>query len=301
MAELPRLEPINSVATDALHIGYHETGAPDGPVVILLHGFPFDIHTYVDVVPILVGAGMRVIVPYLRGHGTTHITNPSARSGQQAAIGKDVVALMDALSIPCAILAGYDWGGRAACVAAALWPERVAGLVSVGGYLIEDIAAAANPADPLLESGLWFFFYFSTERGRRGLRDNRREITRLIWSQLSPAWLFDDATFDRTAAAFDNDDYVDVSIHSFRHRLGLAPGVALYDDIEKKLETRPPIAVPAITMEGRANGVRQPVVIVPTLFTGHHVHRTVQNAGHNFPQEAPQPFAAAVVDVASLA
>ena len=212
---------------------------------------------------------------------------------------------MDALGIDRAILAGYDWGGRGACVAAALWPERCAGLVSVneGGYLIEDIAAAANPLRPALEAGLWFFFYFATERGRRGLTANRRDMARLIWTQLSPSWHFDDATFDRTARAFDNDDFVEVVIHFFRYRIGQLPGYAPYEDFEKQLATQPPITVPAITLDGQAGGPNFPATdgtASADHFTGPRTHRQVPGAGHNLPQEAPQAFAEAVLDLTSL-
>ena len=302
---LARLEPCKTVRAGVLDVAYYEAGPADGDAVLLLHGFPYDIHSYVEVIPPLADAGLRVIVPYLRGFGPTRFADPATpRSGQQGALGADVINLMDALGIPRAILAGYDWGGRGACVAAALWPERCAGLVSVneGGYLIYDIAAAGNPLRPELEEGLWFFFYFGTERGRRGLAANRRDFGKLVWSELSPDWHFDDATFDRTAPAYDNDDYVDVVIHFFRHRLGLAPGYPAYDDIEKKLAALPPITVPAITLDGEAGGPDFPATdgtATAVHFTGPRTHRKVPGAGHNLPQEAPQAFARAVLDLAS--
>jgi pimeloyl-ACP methyl ester carboxylesterase len=221
---LPRLEPLRYACTDVLEIAFFEAGQSGGEAVFLLHGFPYDIHSYVDVIPRLAAAGYRVIVPYLRGHGPTRFLDPAApRSGQQAAIGADVIALMDALGIERAILAGYDWGGRAACIAAALWPQRSAGLVTVGSYLIQDIATAMTPARPGLEAGFWYFWYFLTDRGRAGLTASRRDIAKVIWTRNSPEWPFDDAMLDRAAAAFDNPDYVEIVLHSYRHRLGLAP------------------------------------------------------------------------------
>lgn len=303
-AGLPRLEPLTTARTRVLDVAYYEAGPGDGDVVLLLHGFPYDIHSYVEVIPPLADAGLRVIVPYLRGFGPTRFTDSSApRSGQQAALGADVIDLMDALGIERAILAGYDWGGRGACVAAALWPERCAGLVSVneGGYLVYDVAAAGHPLPPALEDGLWFFFYFGTERGRRGLIVYRRDLARLLWAQLSPRWNFDDATFDRTAEALGNDDFADVVVHFFRHRLGLAPGYAPYEDIEKRLAPLPPITVPAITLDGQAGGPDFPATDGTASahhFTGPRTHRQVPGAGHNLPQEAPQAFATAVLDLA---
>jgi pimeloyl-ACP methyl ester carboxylesterase len=302
-ADLPRLEPVKTVRTEALDVAYYEAGPASGQSVLLLHGFPYDIHSYAEVVPLLAGAGLRVIVPYLRGFGPTRFADLAMpRSGQQAALGADVIDLMDALGIDRAILAGYDWGGRGACVAAALWPERCAGLVSVneGGYLIMDIAAAANPLRPQLEAGLWFFFYFATERGRRGLAANRRDLARLVWTQLSPKWHFDDATFERTAEAFANPDFVEVVIHFFRHRLGLVPGYPPYEDLERQLAAQPPITVPAITLDGQAGGPDFPATdgtASAAHFTGPRIHRQVPDAGHNLPQENPQAFADAVLDL----
>ena len=252
---LPRLEPLRYVRTDALEVGYFEAGPTDGDVVALLHGFPYDIHSYVEVIPPLVAAGHRVIVPYLRGHGPTRFLDTATpRSGQQAAIGSDVIALLDALDIQRAVLAGFDWGGRAACVATAIWPERCAGIVSVNSYLIQDISSAMTPIRPDLEAGLWYFFYFLTERGRAGLTANRRDIAKVIWTRNSPNWHFDDATLNRAAAAFDNPDYVDVVLHAYRHRLGLAPSYPPYDEVEKRLAAQPVISVPAVTLDGLADG-----------------------------------------------
>jgi pimeloyl-ACP methyl ester carboxylesterase len=300
---LPRLEPLRYARTDALEVAYFEAGPSDGEVALLLHGFPYDIHSYVDVIPSLAEAGRRVIVPYLRGHGPTRFLDTAApRSGQQAAIGADVIALLDALDIRRAVFAGYDWGGRAACVAAALWPERCAGIVSVNGYLIQDISSAMTPIGPDLEAGLWYFFYFLTERGRAGLIANRREIARVIWTRNSPNWHFDDATLHRAAVAFDNPDYVDVVIHSYRHRLGLAPSYAPYDEIEEKLAGQPAVTVPAVTLDGLADG-NFPATdgsASARHFTGPHLHRQVPNAGHNLPHEAPDAFAGAIMELADL-
>jgi pimeloyl-ACP methyl ester carboxylesterase len=297
---LGRLEPIKVARTPVLDVAYHEAGPPDGLPVLLLHGFPYDIHSYVDIVPLLTARGLRVIVPYLRGHGATTFRDPTTpRSGQQAALGADVIDLMDALAIPRAVLAGYDWGGRAACVVAALWPQRCAGLVAVNGYLIQDISAATRPIEPVLEAGFWYFFYFATERGRLGLTANRGEIARVIWKHNSPAWSFDDATLARAAEAFENDDYVDVVIHSYRHRLGLAAGDPGYEALERQLAARPPITVPTITLDGRADG-NFPATdgdADRAHFTD-RTHRQVPRAGHNLPQEAPQLFAAAIADIA---
>jgi pimeloyl-ACP methyl ester carboxylesterase len=286
------------IAAGALEVAYYQLGDPDAIPVLLLHGWPYDIHSYVEVAPLLAERGCRVIVPYLRGHGPTRFRDPgSARSGQQAAIGSDVIALLDALKIERAILAGYDWGGRAACVAAALWPQRCAGLVSVNGYLIQDIARASQPLSPRVESAFWYQFYFLTERGRAGLAQNRREIARLMWARNSPSWRFDDAAFDRSAASFENPDYVDVVIHSYRHRLGHAQGFPEYAAIEAHLAAQPPIAVPAITLDGAEDGV-VPATDGRALrerFIGDHEHRVIRGAGHNLPQEAPQDFADAIL------
>ena len=300
---LPRLEPLRRVLTDDLDVAYVEAGPSDGPVALLLHGFPYDVHSYSDVIPLLTGSGMRVIVPYLRGHGPTRFRDDETpRSGQQAAIGTDVIALMDALHIPTAVLGGFDWGGRAACVAAALWPRRCRGLVSVNGYLIQDISRAATPIDPELEAGFWYFYYFATERGRQGLTRNRRRIAEVIWRRNSPRWLFTDAVLDRAAVSFQNPDYVDVVLHSYRHRLGLAEGYSPYEAIEEALAELPPITVPAVTLDGQADG-NFPATdgrSAASHFTGPREHRQVPLAGHNLPAEAPQAFAAAVLDVAAI-
>jgi pimeloyl-ACP methyl ester carboxylesterase len=297
------LGPLRQVHAGVVEIGYHETGPATGPVVLLLHGYPYDVHSFVEVAPLLAARGYRAITPYLRGHGTTRFLDAATpRAGQQGAIGADVIALLDALRIPRAIFAGFDWGGRAACVAAALWPDRCAGLVSVNSYLIQDIARAGMPAPAMIESGLWYQYYFQTERGRAGLAADRRSIARVIWTRNSPAWQFDDATFERTAQAFDNVDYVDVVIHSYRHRLGLAPGYPAYDSIERRLAAQPVITVSAITLDGAADG-NYPASdgsATAAKFAGRRLHRQVPGAGHNLPQEAPRAFAAAVSDVAAL-
>jgi pimeloyl-ACP methyl ester carboxylesterase len=295
-----RLEPLRQVKTDVLDIACYEAGPAAGPAVVLLHGFPYDIHSYVDVAPILAARGCRVIVPYLRGYGPTRFLDPAAqRSGEQAAIGADLRALMDALRIERAVFAGYDWGGRGACIGAALWPERCIGLVSVNGYLIQDIARALNPARLSQELAYWYQWYFQIERGRAGLTANRREIAKLLWRQWSPNWPFDEDTFARTAAAFDNPDFVDVAIHSYRHRYGLAEGDPRYADLQRRLAALPPITVPAITLDGEADGVA-PVsdgTAQVVRFTGKRIHRVIPRAGHNLPQEEPEAFAAAVMEL----
>jgi pimeloyl-ACP methyl ester carboxylesterase len=303
-AALPTLGPVRHVRTDLLDVAYVEAGPEDGEVTLLLHGFPYDVHSYVDVIPRLAAAGHRVVVPYLRGHGPTRfLDDATPRSGQQAALGADVVALLDALDVPRAVLAGYDWGGRAACVVGALWPQRCTGVVSVNSYLVQDLAAAVNPLRPDLEAGFWYFFYFLTERGRAGLTAHRREVARVIWRRNSPRWPFDDATLERAAAAFDNPDYVDVVIHSYRHRLGYAPGDPRYESTERALAALPPVLVPAVTLDGTADGNFPATDGSPSAghFSGARVHHQVPDAGHNLPQEAPDAFAAAVLEVADLA
>ncbi|WP_315783834.1 MULTISPECIES: alpha/beta hydrolase [unclassified Bradyrhizobium] len=294
------LQPLREIDAGVLRIAYVESGPADGPVVILLHGYPYDIHSYVEVAPRLAAHGCRVIVPYVRGYGPTRFRDASTpRSGQQAAIGADLIALMDALVIQRAVFAGYDWGGRAACVGAALWPERCAGLVSVNGYLIQDIARALEPAPVPREFAFWYQWYFQTERGRAGLAANRAEIARLLWQQWSPHWRFDDATFARAAEAFDNPDHVDVVIHSYRHRYGLADGDPRYQELERRLASQPVITVPTITLDGDADGV------IPATdgqahaakFSNRIGHRVIARAGHNLPQEEPAAFAAAVMEV----
>jgi pimeloyl-ACP methyl ester carboxylesterase len=299
-ASSQRLEPLRHVEAGVLDIAYFEAGPADGPVVLLMHGFPYDIHSYVDVAPMLAERGCRVIVPYLRGYGPTRFLSAATpRSGEQAAIGADLMTLMDALSVPRAVFAGYDWGGRAACIGAALWPERCIGLVSVNSYQIQDIANALSPARPEREVPLWYQWYFQIERGRAGLAADRRGITRILWRQWSPNWQFDEAMLERTSVAHDNSDYVDVVIHSYRHRYGLADGDPRYADIQRRLAALPPITVPAITLDGDADGV------VPATdgsasaakFSGPRVHRVIPRAGHNLPQEAPEEFAAAVMEL----
>jgi pimeloyl-ACP methyl ester carboxylesterase len=295
-----RFEPLRHVDAGVLNIAYYEAGPAAGPLAILLHGFPYDIHSYVDVVAQLAAQGCRVIVPYLRGFGATRFRDSATlRSGEQAAIGADVIALMDALGIKRAVFAGHNWGGRAACVAAALWPERCTGLVTVNSYLIQELARAMVPVSPQYEVALWYEYYFQIERGRAGLAANRRGIARILWEQWSPDWDFDDATFDRSATAHDNPDFVDVVIHSYRHRFGLTLGDPAYADLQRRLARLPPIAVPAVTLDGDADGVL-PVSdgsASAGKFTGRRIHRIVPGAGHNVPQEAPEMFAAAVMEL----
>jgi pimeloyl-ACP methyl ester carboxylesterase len=295
-----RLEPLRHVDAGVLNIAYYEEGPADGPAVMLMHGFPYDIHSFVDVAPQLAAQGCRVIVPYLRGYGPTRFLDAATpRSGEQAAVGADLVALMDALGIKRAVVAGYDWGGRAACIVAALWPERCIGLVSVNSYLIQNIAKAMVPAKPQHEAAYWYQYYFQIERGRAGLSANRRGIAKLLWQQWSPNWHFDEACFERTAIAHDNPDYVDVVIHSYRHRYGLADGDPQYAELQRRLTALPIISVPAITLDGDADGV------VPATdgtasaerFTGRRTHRVIRHAGHNLPQEEPEAFAEAVMEV----
>jgi pimeloyl-ACP methyl ester carboxylesterase len=281
------LSPLKQVRAGVLEVGYSERGPSDGPVVFLLHGWPYDIHSYVEVAPLLAARGCRVVVPHLRGHGMTRfIEAATPRSGQQASIGADVIALMDALQVPRALVAGYDWGGRAACVAAALWPERCTGLVSVNSYLIQDIANAAVPIAASVEAGFWYQYYFQTERGRAGLAQNRRDIAHLLWTRNSPTWHFDDETFARSANSFDNPDYVEVVIHSYRHRLGLAAGYPAYEELEKRLAALPAIRVPTITLDGDADGVVPATDGKSTAsrFSGARQHRVLRNVGHNLPQ-----------------
>jgi pimeloyl-ACP methyl ester carboxylesterase len=295
-----RLTPLHHVDAGVLNIAYYEAGPAAGPAVVLLHGFPYDIHSYVDVAPMLAEAGCRVVVPYLRGYGPTRFRNEATpRSGEQAAIGADLLALIDALAIPRAVFAGYDWGGRAACIGAALWPERCTGLVSVNGYAIQDIANAMRPFPVERELGYWYQWYFQIERGRAGLAANRCEIARTLWRQWSPNWHFDDACFERTAIAHDNPDYVEVAIHSYRHRYGLAAGDPRYADLQTRLAALPPVTVPAITLDGDADGVAPATdgSAHAAKFTGRRKHRLVPRAGHNLPQEAPEAFAEAVMEL----
>ena len=301
---LPRMGPVRRTRTDLLDIAYVALGPAAGQAVVLLHGFPYDIHSYEDVAPLLAQAGLRVIVPYLRGHGPTRsLGDSAARSGEQAALGTDVVALLDALGIDAAVFAGYDWGARAACVVAALWPERCTGLVSVNSYLVQDLGTATRPLPPALEAGFWYFWYFSTVRGENALRTDARGIADVIWARNSPAWSYDDQILARTAAAFDNPDYADVVLHSYRHRLGLAGGHPRYADTQAALGALPVIPVPAVTLDGLADGnfpAAEASAAAPH-FTGPRRHLHVPDAGHNLPQEAPHAFADAVLQVLRLA
>jgi pimeloyl-ACP methyl ester carboxylesterase len=295
--------PMRSVAAGTLNVGYAEAGPADGPVVILLHGWPHDIHSFAEVAPLLAAAGYRVIVPYLRGYGSTRIrSSDTPRNGQQSVFAVDLIALMDSLRIEKAVLAGFDWGGRAANIVAAMWPERCRALVSASGYLIGSQQANRNPASPAAELSAWFQYYFATERGAAGYARNRDEFNKLIWHNASPRYQFDDATYRRTAQAFNNPDHVAVVIHNYRWRLALAQGEAQYDDLEKRLALAPRISVPTITLEGDANGApHQPPGSYARQFTGKYQHRDVQGGiGHNLPQEAPKAFAEAVLQVLQL-
>jgi pimeloyl-ACP methyl ester carboxylesterase len=295
--------PLKQIDAGVLNVGYAEAGPADGPVVLLLHGWPYDIYSFVDVAPLLASAGYRVIVPYLRGYGATRfLSDYTRRNGQQSAVALDAIALMDALKIDKATLAGFDWGARTADIVAALWPERCKALVSVSGYLIGSQEAGKAPLPPAAELQWWYQFYFSTERGLVGYDKNRRDFSKLIWRQASPKWDFDDATFDRSAAAFDNPDHVAIVIHNYRWRLDLADGERKYDDLEKKLAQGPVITVPTITMEGDANGAPHPEpAAYRSKFSGNYEHRLIAGGvGHNLPQEAPQAFAQAIVDVAEV-
>lgn len=280
-----------------VRIVFEETGPPDGMPVVLLHGFPYDLRAYDGVAPVLARAGHRVIVPYLRGYGPTRLADSTPRSGQQAALAADLLGLMDALSLGPAVLAGYDWGGRAACIVAALWPDRVRGLVSGGGYNIQDIAGAARPAAPEQELRYWYQYYLHTARGRAGLDHDRRAFCRLLWRLWSPGWAFDAATFDATAASFDNPDFIDVVVQSYRHRFGYAPGDPAHEPLEPRLAAQPVIAVPTIVLHGADDGVSPPEQSAEHArhFTGPYAREVVPNAGHNLPQEAPDAFAAAVL------
>jgi pimeloyl-ACP methyl ester carboxylesterase len=295
--------PIKQIDAGVLNVGYVEDGPGDGPVVLLLHGWPYDIHSFDEVTPKLAAAGYRVIVPYLRGYGSTRFLRADAmRNGEPAALARDAIDLMDAMGIPSALVAGFDWGARTANVLAALWPERCTGLVSVSGYLIGSQAGGASPLPPAAEQLWWYQFYFATERGRRGYAANTRDFAELIWRTASPKWAFDDATFDRSAAAFDNPDHVDVVIHNYRWRLGLAEGEPEYADIEERLATAPVIAVPTITMEGDANGAPHPEPgAYAAKFSGWYSHCNLDGGvGHNLPQEAPQAFADAILELGAI-
>jgi pimeloyl-ACP methyl ester carboxylesterase len=293
--------PLKQINAGVLNVGYAEAGANNGPAVILLHGWPYDIYSFLDVAPLLASAGYRVIVPYLRGYGTTRfLASDTPRNGQQSVVAVDIVALMDALKIERATIAGFDWGARTADIIAALWPERCKALVSVSGYLIGSQKIGMVPLPPAAELQWWYQYYFATERGRAGYEKYRRDFSKLIWQLASPKWDFDDATFDRTAASFDNPDHVAIVIHNYRWRLGLAEGEPKYDDLEKQLAEGPVITVPTITLEGDANGAPHPEPSAyAKKFSGKYQHRLIKGGiGHNLPQEAPQDFAQAVVDVA---
>jgi pimeloyl-ACP methyl ester carboxylesterase len=293
--------PLKQIDAGVLKVGYAEAGPSDGPAVILLHGWPYDIHSFVDVAPVLAAAGYRVIVPYLRGYGSTRfLSSDTVRNGQQAVIAVDIIALMDALEIEQAIFGAFDWGARTANIIAALWPERCKAMVSVSGYLIGSQEANRKPLPPNAEFAWWYQFYFATERGREGYDQNRENFAKLIWQLASPQWKFDDATFDRSAAAFNNPDHVDIVIHNYRWRLGLAEGEPEYDELESQLATAPVISVPTITLEGDANGAPHPdPSAYAKKFSGRYEHRTIEGGiGHNLPQEAPQAFAQAIIDIA---
>ena len=287
------------VDAGVLNIGYAEDGPADGPPVILLHGWPYDIHSYVDVAPMLADRGFRVIVPYLRGYGsTTFLSDAEVRNGQQAAIASDVIALMDALDIPRAVIGGFDWGARSADVVAALWPDRCKALVAVSGYIIVNLAANLLPLPPKAEYGWWYQYYFATDRGEQGYRENTRDFNELIWRNASPTWSFDDATYDRSAAAFANPDHVEIVIHNYRWRLSLAPGQPQYDDLERRLAAKPEITVPTITVSSDFDGPAKDGKAYRQLFTGKYSHRVLGGIGHNVPQEAPRQFADAIIEVA---
>jgi pimeloyl-ACP methyl ester carboxylesterase len=294
---------LKQVDAGVLNIGYAEDGPANGPVVLLLHGWPYDIYSYVDVAPILADAGYRVIIPYLRGYGTTRfLSSETPRNGQQAALAVDTIALMDALKIETAIIGGYDWGARTADIMAVLWPQRFKALVSVSGYLIGSQEANRAPLAPKAELAWWYQFYFATERGRAGYAAHTHDFARLIWQTASPTWKFDDETFSRSASAFDNPDHVDITIHNYRWRLGLAAGEAKYDAYEALLAKAPVVTIPTITMEGDANGAPHPnPSAYAARFSGRYEHRTIGGGiGHNLPQEAPAEFARAVLDVAKF-
>jgi pimeloyl-ACP methyl ester carboxylesterase len=295
--------PLKQIDAGVLRVGYVEAGPPDGPTVLLLHGWPYDIHSYADVAPLLAASGYRVIVPYLRGYGTTRfLSGETPRNGQQAVLAVDAIALMDALKIERATLGGYDWGARTVNIMAALWPKRCKAMVSVSGYLIGSRETNRAPLPPKAEYAWWYQYYFATERGRAGYEKYRREFAKLIWQLASPTWQFDDATFERSATAFDNPDHVGIVIHNYRWRLGLADGEPKYDDLEKRLAAGPLISVPTMTLEGDANGAPHPdPAAYAGKFSGRYAHRLIKGAGHNLPQEAPQAFADAVLEVAGWA
>jgi pimeloyl-ACP methyl ester carboxylesterase len=294
------MQALHHIDAGVLRVAYFEAGAPHGAPVLLMHGFPYDIHAYAEVAPLLAAQGCRVVAPLLRGFGGTRFLRADTpRSGEQAALGADLLALLDALGIARAVLAGYDWGGRAACVVAALWPERCSGLVTYNGYNIQHIASAMRPLSPEAERRLWYQYYFHSERGRAGLAADRRGLCKLLWQSWSPSWAFDDAVFERSAAAFDNPDFVDVVVHSYRHRFGLVAGDPAYAEIEQRLAAQPAIMVPTISFDGTDDGVRSPAdaALDAPRFTGPRSHRVVPGVGHNMPQEAPRVFADAVLEL----
>jgi len=307
-ADLPTVKPgtntsfaaLKQIDAGLLNVGYAEAGPSSGPAVILLHGWPYDIYSFVDVAPLLASAGYRVIIPYLRGYGTTRfLSGQTLRNGQQSVLAIDIIALMDALKLQKAIIAGFDWGARTANIIAALWPERCKAMVSVSGYLIGSQASNEIPLPPKAELAWWYQYYFATERGRAGYEKYRHDFAKLIWQLASPKWDFDDATFDRSAASFDNPDHVGIVIHNYRWRIGLAEGEPKYDDLEKRLAQAPVITVPTITLEGDANGAPHPdPSSYAKRFSGKYANRTITGGiGHNLPQEAPEAFAKAIVDV----
>lgn len=300
---LSRLGALKSIEAGVLNVGYAELGPANGAPILLLHGWPYDIHTYAEVASVLASQGYRVIVPYVRGYGTTQfISSDTPRNGQQAVLAVDIIALMDALKIQKATVGGCDWGARTACILAALWPERVKALVSVSGYLIGNRESGKAPLSPKAELQWWYQYYFATERGRAGYEKNRHDFSKLIWQIASPKWAFDDATFERSAAALENPDHVAVVIHNYRWRLGLAEGESKYDDLENRLAKAPVITVPTITLEGDANGAPHPEASAYAgKFSGRYEHRVVNGGiGHNLPQEASQAFAAAVAELARV-
>jgi pimeloyl-ACP methyl ester carboxylesterase len=290
--------PLKQIDAGDLTVGYAEDGPPDGPPVILLHGWPYDIHSYVDVAPMLAARGYRVLVPYTRGFGSTRFRSADAvRNGQQVVLANDLIAFMDALNIPKAVIAGFDWGARTADIAAVLWPDRVKALISVSGYLIVDLVANQRPLSPPAEHGWWYQYYFATQRGIDGYRQNTREFNKLIWQSASPVWHFDDQTYDRSATAFANPDHVDIVIHNYRWRLSLAPGEPQYAELDRTLSTTPPISVPTITIGTDFDGPNKEGASYRKMFTGPYSHRVLDGIGHNVPQEAPRQFTEAVIAV----
>jgi pimeloyl-ACP methyl ester carboxylesterase len=293
-------QSIKQINAGLLNVGYAESGPADGPVVILLHGWPYDIQSYAEVAPVLASAGYRVIVPYLRGYGTTRfLSDKTLRNGQQSVVALDIIALMDALKIKKAIFGGFDWGARTACIIAALWPERTKGLVSVNGYLINNVERNKRPLPPAAEWGWWYQYYFATDRGKAGYEANTKDFAKLIWKNFSPKWNFDEATFNRTATSFSNPDHAAIVIHNYRWRLGLAAGEAQYDTLETKLAAGPVITVPTITLDGDADGITPATdgTAYAGKFSGKRMHRIIKGAGHNLPQEAPKAFADAIIEV----